>query len=513
MAVTKKTGRIKIERRTKTIGETRPTPSAGMVATLPDPLQRIADNPRVAVRRGGMPDANGRCVVYWMQRAERGVDNAALDIAIHLGNELGLPVVVFFSAISNFPNANLRHYVFLQQGLQDVEHDLAERGVGFVVRRPPNNSLEKFAAEVGAAMVVGDENPMREPERWRRVLAGRLRIPFWTVDADVVVPSKLFPKGYYALRIFRPKLYEQLPRFLVQSASPAPAQRWSSAMPIESFDLASDITQGWRHLDRSVKPVETFQGGRQAAMRRLDHFIQHQLNGYEVSRRHPEKQGTSQLSPYLHFGHISPITIALAAQRAVETGIATQASYDAYISELIGWRELCVNFVRYNENYDSIECADPWAEKTLREHLRDKRDPLYTLEQMEKGETYDELWNASQLQMVRFGWMHNVMRMYWAKKILEWSPTPAKAFEYAVYLNDKYELDGREPGGYAGIAWAIAGKFDRAWGERRIFGKIRFMSKGSTGSKFNSKRYIALIQDPAAAASELYDPATKVTAT
>ncbi|MGI8770522.1 MAG: deoxyribodipyrimidine photo-lyase [Acidobacteriaceae bacterium] len=479
-------------------------PGSAANPELPSPLRKIAEDPRVSIRRGGLPHATGKCVVYWMQRAQRGVDNAALDTAIHAGNELGLPVVVFFSAIANFPNANLRHYVFLQQGLRDVEDALAERGVGFVVRRPPHNSMEKFAAEVGAALVIGDENPTREPERWRRVLAGRLRIPYWTVDADVVVPSKLFQKGYYALHIFRAPLYAELPRFLVQPVQPQPAKRWDGAVAIESFALEGDITQGWRQLDRSVLPVETFRGGNRAAMRRLQRFIEHQLNGYEQSRRHPEQQGTSQLSPYLHFGHISPLTIALAAQKAVEQGRVAQASYDAYIGELIGWRELCVNFVQYTQNYDTIECADPWAAKTLREHVRDKRDPLYTLEQLEKGETYDELWNASQLQMVRFGWMHNIMRMYWAKKILEWSPNPAKAFESAVYLNDKYEMDGREPGGYGGIAWAIAGKFDRAWSERPIFGKIRYMSGASTGRKFNSKRYIALIDDPEQAVTELY---------
>ncbi len=509
----KTTGTTSKQRAATDPAGTEPPPA---LRELPTTLQTIAADPRVRVRRGGLPEPSGKCVVYWMQRAQRGVDNAALDTAIHAGNELGLPVIVFFSAIANFPHANLRHYVFLQQGLLDVEHDLAERGVGFVVRRPPHNALEKFASEVGAALIIGDENPTREPERWRKVLASRLRIPYWTVDADVVVPSRLFQKGYYALHHFRPHLYAELPRFLVEPMQPQAAARWNgagpdNAGPIESFPLDNDITEGWRQLDRSVLPVETFCGGNRVAMRRLRHFVEHQLNSYEQSRRHPEQEGTSQLSPYLHFGHISPLTIALAAQRAMEQGKVAQSSYDAYISELIGWRELSVNFVQYTRSYDSIECADPWAAKTLREHVRDRRDPLYTLEQLEKGETYDELWNASQLQMVRFGWMHNIMRMYWAKKILEWSPNPAKAFEYAVYLNDKYEMDGREPGGYAGIAWAIAGKFDRAWAERPIFGKIRYMSGASTGRKFNSRQYIALIGDPEQAIAELYDPASRAT--
>jgi deoxyribodipyrimidine photo-lyase len=163
------------------------------------------------------------------------------------------------------------------------------------------------------------------------------------------------------------------------------------------------------------------------------------------------------------------------------------------LNELIGWRELAVNFVRHTPAYDSIECAEPWALKSLNEHARDRRDPLYTLEQLERAETYDQLWNASQMQMVKLGWMHNYMRMYWAKKILEWSPSVATAYQRAVWLNDRYELDGRDPNGYAGIAWAIVGKHDRPWFERPVFGQVRYMSLASTGRKFDSKSYIAKI--------------------
>jgi deoxyribodipyrimidine photo-lyase len=151
---------------------------------------------------------------------------------------------------------------------------------------------------------------------------------------------------------------------------------------------------------------------------------------------------------------------------------------------LIGWRELAVNFVKFTENYDSFECAEPWARKSLMEHARDRREHLYSIEQLERSETNDELWNAAQTQMVKFGWMHNYMRMYWAKKILEWSPDPAKAFDTCVTLNDRYFLDGRDPNGYAGIAWSIVGKFDRPWFDRPIFGTIRYMSGASTGKKY-----------------------------
>ena len=230
-------------------------------------------------------------------------------------------------------------------------------------------------------------------------------------------------------------------------------------------------------------------------------FVAKDLNDYGERRNHPEAAGTSRLSPYLHFGNIGPLTIALAVEDAVNSGKVSGAARDAFFSEVIGWRELAVNFVKYVPNYDSIECAEPWAQKTLRDHARDKRDPTYSLEQLEKAETYDELWNASQMQMVKFGWMHNYMRMYWAKKILEWSPTPAIAFQHAVYLNDRYELDGRDPNGYAGIAWAIAGVHDRPWFDRPIFGTIRYMSGGSTGKKFNSRHCIQNVYGRHASAS------------
>ena len=196
---------------------------------VPEALRKIAANPRVLVRRGGAPAPDGKCVVYWMQRAERALDNPALDVAVEVANALDLPVLVYFSAISNFPHANLRHYVFLNQGLADIEEDLQQRQIGFIVRRPPNNSLQTLLAEVNAAMVIGDENPCREPERWRKVLAGRLRIPYWTVDADVVVPSGLFQKRMYALHIFRPKLYAELPKFLVQQPNAEAPTRMETA--------------------------------------------------------------------------------------------------------------------------------------------------------------------------------------------------------------------------------------------------------------------------------------------
>jgi deoxyribodipyrimidine photo-lyase len=465
----------------------------------PIELARLADQPRVFVRRAGAPRKNARAVVYWMQRAVRIADNPALDVAIDAANILDLPVVVYFGVVPNDPGANLRHYHFLQQGLCDVAEDAAERGVGFIVRRPPDASLETFLEEVHAALLIGDENPCREPERWRKVLARRLRIPYWTVDADVVVPSRVFNRSFVLLHHFRPRLNAELPNFLVAPKRIQPLYRWQPRKKIASFALAEDITTGFAKLDRSVGPVNTFTGGTHAALKRLRAFIAHDLASYDETRNHPETDSTSRLSPYLHFGNISPLTIALAVRKAEADGKIASETCERFLEQLIGWRELAVLFVRHEPNYDNWECAAPWARKTLLEHASDPRPYRYSLEQLERSETHDDLWNAAQRQMVSTGWMHNYMRMYWAKKILEWAPDPATAFDWAVILNDRYELDGRDPNGYAGIAWAIVGKFDRPWFNRPVFGLVRPMTGASFSRKFDAEAYIRNFGDPALA--------------
>jgi deoxyribodipyrimidine photo-lyase len=425
-----------------------------------------------------------------MQRAQRGVDNHAIDVAAQVANLLGLPLVVYFAGISNFPHANLRHYVFLNQGLPDIEADLAARNISFVMRRAPHESHERLLEDVHAAFLIGDENPMREPERWRRELASRIKIPFWTVDTDVVVPSKLLEKAQYGAYTIRPRLYRLLPEYLHPFENLHAAYAWKRPGGFYADSIHEDMTRDWKDLDRSVAPVGGWKGGTHAGVKRLKLFTEQLLERYDEQRNHPETDGTSCMSPYLHFGHVGPITIALAVDAAVKANPRLKAARDSYFNELIVWRELAVNFVRFTPKYDSPECADAWAQATIAAHARDERQPLYTLDQLESGRTYDDLWNAGQAQMVRYGWMHNYVRMYWAKKILEWTPDVATAMKYAIHLNDKYFLDGRDPNGYAGIAWAILGKFDRAWGERAVFGKIRYMSGASTGRKFNSKKYI-----------------------
>ncbi len=453
-------------------------------------MKKLAQNPRVTVRRGGPPDPDGKCVVYWMQRAQRGVDNHAVNLAVAIANELGLPLVVYFAGISNFPHANLRHYVFLQQGLPAIEEDLAKRNISFVMRRAPHESHERFLHDAEAAFVVGDENPMNVPEGWRRELTKKIKIPFWTVDADVVIPSKLIEKAQYGAYTIRPRLYKALPEYLVPYENPHAHVAWKRPKGFHADSLTDDMTKGWKDFDRSVGPVDSFHGGTHAGLKRLHLFTSKLLTGYETNRNKPELDGTSAMSPYLHYGHVGPQTIALAVAKAAEQNPKLKAAKESYFNELIAWRELAVNFVRFTNEYETPAVAENWAQQTIREHAKDERERLYTLKQLEAAETYDDLWNAAQIQMNEHGWMHNYMRMYWAKKILEWTPDVATAMKYAIYLNDRYFLDGRDPNGYAGIAWSMVGKFDRPWFDRPVFGKIRYMSGASTGKKFDSKGYI-----------------------
>lgn len=450
-----------------------------------DDLLRLAEDPRVTVRRGGPPDPAGTCVVYWMQRAQRGSDNPALDIAIEVANALGKPIVVFLAPVPFYPHANLRHYRFLAEGIPDIAESLKERNVGFVLRRFPEHSLIKFCSEVKATLVIGDENPMREPEAWRRRAAEKLTVPLWTVDADVIVPSKLLQKEQYAAHTARPRLRAHLGQFLVPPNNANARVAWKRPNGLLSLEPYFDITEGWP-LAKSAGPVSSFRGGAQEGLRLLKDFIKHGLRSYSTTRNRPELSGTSRLSPYLHFGQIGPVTVALAAEKAD----VPQVDKEAFLNQVTTWRELAVNLVRFNPNYDNFNCGEPWAHRSLAKHAHDDRPVLYSKSQLEEAQTHDPLWNAAQLQMVTGGWMHNYMRMYWGKKILEWSPSAEQAFEIAVDLNDRYQLDGRDPNGYAGIAWAIVGKFDRPWFERPIFGQIRYMSGASTGKKFNSKSYI-----------------------
>ncbi|RPJ84727.1 MAG: deoxyribodipyrimidine photolyase [Acidobacteria bacterium] len=449
-------------------------------------LDRLSSDPRVTVRRPGTPEAARGPVVYWMQRAARPDDNPALDTAVGAANELGTAVVAIFNLVAGYPRANFRHYQFLAEGFPDIAAGLKRRKVGFVLRADGDAAIERFSEEVGASLLVGDENPLRDAARWRERVAASVRVPFWTVDADVIVPSRLLEKEQYAARTIRPRLMRQLEWYLVVPWPQRAKVAWVRPAGVATLPPDPSALQGLP-MDRSVGPAEGWRGGPAAGRRALRRFVRDRLAGYDGRRNEPEKDGTSRLSPYLHFGHLGPREVALAVREAD----APIEDRHALLEQLVVRRELAVNFVRFNPSYDRLEGCEKWALRSLDRHRGDPRETQYPLEALEAGVTHDPLWNAGQRQMVRTGWMHNYVRMYWAKKILEWTASPEQAFDTAVMLNDRYQLDGRDPNGYAGIAWSIGGKHDRPWPpERPIFGLIRYMSFASTSRKFDSREYI-----------------------
>jgi deoxyribodipyrimidine photo-lyase len=445
-------------------------------------LDRLASDPRVTVRQPGTPDAEGEAIVYWMERARRGRDNPALDLAIELGNLLRKPVVVFFAIHPFVERANLRHYTFLAEGLVDLAEDLRQRRVELALRSYPNHRLLPFLQERTPAILVGDENPLRQQERWRDRVAEHVLVPFWTVDADVVVPSALVETEQYAARTIRPRLHKHIAEFL--RPSPEVDAHVAGGRPSSEVPSVAELLAPLP-IDRRVTATD-LRGGSRAAGERLRQFVARGLDAYDTRRNHPEVEGTSHLSPYLHFGHLGPREIA----RAIRASDAPPEAVEAYLEQLIVRRELAVNYVRYNDAYDRLDGCERWARQTLRQHRFDQRPHIYDAAQFEAAATHDPLWNAAQRQMVTTGWMHGYMRMYWAKKLLEWSASPEEAFETAVTLNDRYELDGRDPNGYANIAWAIGGKHDRPWPPRPVYGTIRSMSLASTSRKFDANRYI-----------------------
>ncbi len=435
------------------------------------------------------PTQKGRYVLYWMQAAQRTVCNHALEFAIRQANELGVPVVVVFGLTDRFPEANIRHYTFMLQGLSEVQTALLQRGIPFVVR---HESPELAAVELAAnaCIVVTDVGYLKVQQRWRRYVAQHVNCPYVEVETDVIVPvSVAYDREAYTAAILRRKITPHLKHYLVPLKETS-VKKDAAGLSFKGIDV-QDIPAvlGKLSLDRSVSPVDMFHGGRQTATRLLDQFIRNNLRYYKDHRNDPSTDYGSHMSPYLHFGQISPLEIALKVRRARGKRRETK---DAYLEELIVRRELGMNFVRYNAGYDSFRALPDWARQTLEYHRQDPRSYTYDIRSWEQSRTHDTYWNTAQQEMVVTGKMHNYMRMYWGKKILEWSKTPEDAYQTALYLNNKYELDGRDPNSFAGVAWCF-GKHDRPWAERPVFGKVRYMNAAGLRRKFDIDSYVKRI--------------------
>ena len=425
-------------------------------------------------------------VVYWMSRDQRVNDNWAL---IHAANEASTRsnrLIVVFTLALNFLGAVWRHYDFMLKGLRETEKKLRELNIPLVVLSGnPSETLPEFIEIADVSLLVSDFDPLKIKKKWIQDISGKINIPFSQVDTHNIVPcwvaSQKLEFGAYTLR---PKIKRLLHDFLTDfpELNSFPSLNLSGMKEVFWDEIENDIQS-----DRSVKPVSWIQPGENAARKLLHDFIVNKLQSYNSLRNDPNANAISDLSPYLHFGHISSQRIAWEISGRVPASEHTEA----FLEELIVRKELSDNFCHYNPHYDSFEGFHDWAKKTLNAHRKDEREFLYSNEEFEFAKTHDPLWNAAQMEMVNTGKMHGYMRMYWAKKILEWTTSPEEALSIAIYLNDRYELDGRDPNGYTGCAWSIGGVHDRAWAERPVFGKIRFMNDKGCARKFDVKGYLS----------------------
>ncbi len=438
------------------------------------------------------PVRKGDYVLYWMQASQRAECNHALQYAVRRANELRLPIVVFFGLTAPFPEANERAYAFMLEGLAEVRSALEKIGIRMVARAvPPDRGAAEMAER--AALAVVDRGYLRIQKSWRAKAAAAIECHLLEVESDVVVPvGTASPKEEYSAATFRPKVRALWKEFLVPLRERKPVKD-SSGLSFESLDLNDiDGLLGRLDIDRGVGRSPFFKGGTAEAMKRLRRFLRRGLSSFAELRNIPTLDGQSHLSPYLHFGQISPLRIALLAME--EEARARQT----FLDELLVRRELSMNFVHYNAGYDDFSAVPGWARKTLEAHARDARPAVYDLEELENGRTADPYWNAAQNEMRIKGKMHGYMRMYWGKKILEWTPRPEDAFRLALRLNNKYEIDGRDPNGFAGVAWCF-GKHDRPWGERAVFGSVRSMTAGGLCRKFDADAYVRLVEGLSAA--------------
>ena len=424
-------------------------------------------------------------VLYWMSREQRSEDHWPLLAAAEAAALLKRPLVCAFCFSRSFCGAQKRHYTFLVQGLKETESEMLKQNVKMLfLFGDPGQAIASLAESLQAALLVLDFDPLPEKRAWKAALLQRIRTPLYETDGHNIIPAWIAsPKTEYSAATFRKKVQPLLPSFLEEFP------------PFPSLPLWERHTIEHRHtLEEAVSNVqagnagptiEWIAPGASKARESLRKFLSEKLSGYDTRRNDPTLSGVSGLSPWLHFGQLSPQRVALEAMKEPPS-----PGQDAFLEELLVRRELADNFCLYEPKAGTYDGLPEWGRKTLALHKNDSRPSLYSLTSLERGETADLLWNAAQREMVARGKMHGWLRMYWAKKILEWTETPEEAFERALLFNDRYELDGRDPNGIAGVSWAIGGLHDRPWANRQVFGMIRYMNDRGAARKFKVNRYI-----------------------
>jgi len=430
-----------------------------------------------------------------MSREVRVDDNWALLYAQQLAIENKKALVVIFNLVPKFLEAAIRGFDWILQSAKEVETKLMNYNIPMkLLIGLPANTIPLFCQEYNVSAMIADHNPLRVTRQWKIDVSKKLKtmsIPLFQVDAHNVVPVWVTsPKLEYAARTIRPKIHQQLSHYLTEF--PAVIKQEPPNLPQSLRDINNNRND-WQkaydslEVDRTITLPSLFKPGEQAGKEMLSSFLNHRIIHYDEHRNDPNKKALSDLSPYFHFGNLAPQRAILEAKKHSRR---YSKSVEVFVEEALVRRELSDNYCYYNNNYDNLRGAPDWAQKTLNDHRNDHRDFLYTLGELEAGVTHDDLWNAAQLQMVRDGKMHGYIRMYWAKKILEWTESPEQALEFSIYLNDRFSIDGRDSNGYVGCGWAICGIHDQGWAERNIFGKIRYMNYEGCKRKFDVNGYV-----------------------
>ncbi len=447
---------------------------------------------RVRVVNNKPARPSGACVVYWMQKDQRAHDNWAMVYAIEQANAYKVPLVVVFVLTDKLANNYERHYRFMLQGLAETAGNIRAMGAEFVMRMGyPPQIIADTALELDACEIVTDESYLRLGRSWRIEAGLRSDVLLTAICAHLIIPvDHIAEKQMVGAYVLRPRINKVLNEFLTDYPDIELLNKWKLPKPNSVGDHDPSRLMAMLKLRPDAELSVSLAVGSMAANAILDELIDGRLSTYNKRSDPNELSAQSGLSPYLHYGQIS-------AQRIMYDLLSSQIAeispeiVEQFAGELIVWRELANNFVYYNRDYRNLAGAPAWAQKQLALHADDPRDYIYNAQQFELAATHDLLWNAAQQELVKTGKMHNYMRMYWAKKVLEWSESPDEAVNICTYLNDKYELDGREPNGYAGILWAVAGLHDRPWFERPVYGQIRYMNANGAAKKFDVAAYIA----------------------
>jgi len=474
------------------------TPIHGKLATLRLKTAKSVAQFKFNMKRvRKLTDTNGKSsasgVVYWMTRDMRVQDNWAMLYSQKMALDSKGPLHVLVCVPTSFLKMTWRHYHFMLGGLKEVAEECQNLNIQFHLHSGKADHCfgHEFLEKFEISLVVTDFSPLKQHlddiDKVKNILPEGVALH--QVDAHNVVSCwTVSDKQEYAARTIRGKITKQLPTFLTQYP---PVIKHPVTTQAEVKEPNWESVEKTLKMDRKgygVAPVEWAVPGTKGGLDRVHKFVHECLKIYADKRNDPVVDALSHISPWVNFGQIS---MQRAVLHAKQFGKSYPEAVAAFVEEAVIRKELSDNFCYYNKNYGRIEGASDWARKTLQEHAGDKREYLYTMKQWQNGNTHDDLWNAAQMQLVKEGKMHGFLRMYWAKKILEWSASPKEALATSLYLNDRFSLDGNNPSGFVGCMWSVCGIHDRAWKERPVFGKIRFMNYAGCKRKFDIKAYMA----------------------